>query len=149
MAPAWLFVLSVFANVFCAAVNVYTWRLGYPLWAFAGREFGTVHREYLARLTPVITVPHVVMFFASLGAAIWPVRGMAWWKGWVVFGLDTAVIAVSVLLAGPVHDRFARRGFDEVGLRRLVRVSAWRSAMMFMATGLLLWQVAKVASAVA
>ena len=137
MAAAFFFGVSLFANVFCAAVNLYTWRLGYPLWGFAGREFGAVHREYLARLTPVITVPHVIMFFASLAEAFWRVRAMPAWEAWLVFGLDTAVIGVSVLVAGPVHDRFARAGCDEAGLRRLVRVSAWRSAMMLVACTLL------------
>ena len=144
MGRAWVFGVSMFANVFCAAVNCYTWRLGYPLWGFAGKAFGPVHREYMARLTPVITVPHVVMFFASLGAAVWPAREMPGWVGWVVFALDTAVIAVSVLVAGPVHDRFTRSGFDDAGLRRLVTVSAWRSVMMLAACGLLVWRVVRV-----
>ena len=139
---AWVFGTSVLANGFCAAVNVYTWRLGYPLWGFAGTGFAAVHREYMARLTPAITVPHVVMFLAALGAAMWRVPRMPAWVGWTVFALDTAVIAVSVLVAGPVHDRFNRVGFDAAGLELLVRVSAWRSAMMLAACALLLSRIA-------
>ena len=139
MVVAWVFAVSLFANVFCAAVNVYTWLLGYPLWGFAGAAFPAVHLEYMRRLTPVITVPHVVMFFASLAGVWWRVAGMPIWAALVVAGLDTMVIGVSVLVAGPVHDRFAREGFDAAGLRRLVRVSAWRSGMMGVSCGLLFW----------
>ena len=135
---AWVFGLSFLANVFCAAVNVYTWLLGYPLWGFAGAGFGAVHREYLRRLTPVITVPHVVMFFAGWAGVRWRLAAMPLWASFAVAGLDTAVIAFSVLVAGPVHDRFARAGLDAGGLRTLVRVSAWRSGMLAASCGLLL-----------
>ena len=135
----WVFGVSVLANVFCAAVNLYTWRLTYPLWGFAGAEFGVVHREYLRRLTPVITVPHVAMFFASWAAVWWRIAAMPLWLSLAVAGLATAVIGVSVLMAGPVHDRFTRAGLDDPGLRTLVRVSALRSGMMGVSCGLLLW----------
>ena len=139
---AWLFAISLAANVFCLAVNAYTWRLAYPLWAFAGDAFPRVHREYLARLTPVITVPHVLLFFASLGAAIRPIFGIARWSSWLVFGLDAAVVVVSIAVAGPVHDRFTRCGFDPAGLVRLVHVSAWRTVALGAACAMLLWRVA-------
>ncbi len=144
MVAGWLFGISLFANVFCAAVNVYTWLLGYPLWGYAGREFPAVHREYMRRLTPVITVPHVVMFFASLACASRRAGGMSGAQGWMVFGLDAAVIGVSIAVAGPVHDRFTRQGFDEAGLQRLVTVSAWRSAMMLTACALLAWRAVEL-----
>ena len=138
----WVFAFSLVANVFCAAVNGYTWLLGYPLWGFAGQAFPAVHREYMRRLTPVITVPHVAMFFLSWAGVWWRVAGMPAWTALAV--ADTSVIGVSVLLAGPVHDRFARTGFAGDGLRRLVRVSAWRSAMMAVSCGLLVWVLVKV-----
>ncbi len=147
MIAGWVFGVSVLANCFCAAVNLYTWRLAYPLWAFAGADFEAVHREYLRRLTPVITVPHVVMFFAGLASALRPVPKAPLWESWAVFGLDTAVIAASVGLAGPVHTRFATQGLDEAGLRRLIGVSAWRSGWMLTACGLLIWQVATLVAA--
>ena len=81
MIAGWVFGVSVFANVFCSAVNLYTWRLGYPLWGFAGAEFSAVHREYLRRLTPVITVPHVIMFLASWASVWWRIAAMPGFSG--------------------------------------------------------------------
>ena len=138
----WLFSVNLFANVFCAAVNCYTWRLGYPLWREAGPQFGRVHRTYMARLTPVITMPHVVLFFASLTYALWRPAAFSPWLAWLVLALDTAVIAVSALIAGPIHTRFTQAGFDEAALRVLLRVSAFRSGALLLACALLLFTAA-------
>ena len=144
MVGAWMFLVAGLSTVFCAAVNCYTWRIAYPLWGFCGAEFSVVHREYLRRLGPVITGPHVVMFFASLGL-VWRRPGfMSVAQAWWVFGLDAAVVVISAFVAGPVHSRFERGGLDAAGLARLVRVSAWRSGLMLGACGVLGWSLVRV-----
>lgn len=139
MAGVVMFLVALFSTVFCTAVNCYTWRIAYPLWGYTGTRFSAVHREYLRRLGPVITGPHVVMFFASLGL-LWRRPGFmsVAQAGWV-FGLDAAVVLISAGVAGPVHSRFEHEGLDGAGLRRLVRVSAWRSGLMLAACGVLGW----------
>ncbi len=136
-----LVLTAAFATFFCTAVNCYTLRLAYPLWRWVGRaEFGALHKAYLRLLSPVITFPHIVMFFAS-GALL------RWRPGWVsfteaawLFALDAGVVAVSAFWAGPIHSRFEHAGVaDEPGLRRLIQISALRSVMMLAASGLVCW----------
>jgi len=134
-----IFVLTLFATVFCAAVNGYTYQVAYPLWrSVSDAELAGMHREYLKRLWPVITVPHVVMFFAS-GALIWRrPEFVPLWVAVVVFALDAAVVVVSAVAAGPIHDRITKLGrMDEVGYRGLMSISAMRVVMMALACGLL------------
>jgi hypothetical protein len=134
-----IFVVALFATVFCAAVNGYTYQVAYPLWrSVSDAELPGMHREYLKRLWPVITVPHVVMFFAS-GAMIWrrPLF-IPLWVAVLVFALDAAVVAVSAFAAGPIHDRITKLGrMDETGYRGLMSISAMRVVMMALACGLL------------
>ena len=140
-----LFAVAVFSTFFCAAVNAYTWRIGYPLWWLVGRtEFGALHREYLRVLNPVITVPHVAMFFAT-GALLWRRPSLLpFWAAAVVFGLATLVILLSAFVAGPVHDRFGRNGaVDAAGMRLLIVISAWRTVLMLGASAVLGWAVAR------
>jgi hypothetical protein len=127
-----MFLTTVMATLFCAAVNAYTLQVAYPLWRVVGAaEFPAVHKEYLERLWLVITVPHVVMFFASLGL-IWlrPVfvpRGEAI----AVFVLAAGVVGISAFLAGPIHGRFEQTGVtDAAGYRTLIAISALRVGMM-------------------
>ena len=135
MVRDWIFGLTVFATVFCAAVNAYTYQVAYPLWRHVGGALPEVHREYLRRLWPVITVPHVVMFFAS-GALVF--LHPAWVPGWcavVVFGLDAGVVFVSAFAAGPIHDRITKAGvMDDGDYRGLMRISAARVVMMAVAS---------------
>ncbi len=133
-----LFVVVVFSTVFCAAVNAYTYKIAYPLWAFVGREkFAAVHREYLRRLDWIITVPHVVMFFSSALMICWRPQVVSLAEAIGLFGLEAVVVAVSAFAAGPVHGRFTRTGIaDEQGLQRLVRISALRMVLMAAACGL-------------
>jgi hypothetical protein len=134
-----IFVLTLFATVFCAAVNGYTYQVAYPLWrSVSDAELAGMHREYLKRLWPVITVPHVVMFFAS-GALIWRrPEFVPLWVAVVVFALDAAVVAVSAVAAGPIHDRITKLGkMDEMGYRGLMSISAMRVVMMALACGLM------------
>ena len=140
-----VFAVAVFSTFFCAAVNAYTLRIGYPLWRLVGRaEFGALHREYLRVLNPIITVPHVLMFFAD-GALLWRRPALLpMLAAVVVSGLATAVTLISAFVAGPVHDRFARNGaVDAAGMRRLIVISAWRTAMMLGASAVLGWAVAR------
>jgi len=126
-----VFLVAVLATVFCAAVNAYTLQVAYPLWRFVGVEFPAVHREYLERLWPVITLPHVVMFFAT-AALIWVRPGfVGLWEAVVVFALAAGVVGVSAFVAGPVHGRFEATGvMDADGYRWLMAVSAVRVVMM-------------------
>ncbi len=109
--PVLLLLAAAGATVFCTAVNCYTFCLAYPLWRWVGpAEFGALHRAYLRLLGPVITFPHIVMFFAS-GALL------RWRPGWLpfaqavwLFALDASVVAVSAFWAGPIHSRFERIG---------------------------------------
>ena len=138
-AGALLFLAAAFSTIFCAAVNCYTYRIAYPLWRSVSKaDFPVLHAEYLRRLTPVITLPHVVMFFSS-GALIW------WRPIWLgrldavgLFTLDAAVVVVSAFAAGPIHDRFTReREIDEAAFRRLMGISALRVSLMLTASALL------------
>jgi hypothetical protein len=135
MERVWVYLITLLATVFCAAVNAYTVQVAYPLWASVGAaEFGALHREYLRRLWPVITLPHVVMFFAS--AAMIFVR--PWFvsrsEAMAVFALDAGVVAVSAFVAGPVHTRFEQQGIaDAGGLHALIVISAVRVGMMLAA----------------
>ena len=135
-----LFALAAFSTVFCAAINAYTYRIAYPLWQWVGQQsFPALHREYLRRLTPVITVPHVVMFFSS-GLLLW-LRPpyLAPWQAGLLFALDAGVVLVSAAAAGPIHTRFEReRTLDPVAFARLLRISALRTGMMLAACVLLL-----------
>jgi hypothetical protein len=140
MATVWVFVVTLISTVFCAAVNAYTLQVAYPLWASVGAaEFGGFHSDYLRRLWPVITLPHVVMFFAS-AALIWRHPGFITERMAVsVFALDAAVIGISAFVAGPVHDRFTRQGrMDVHGLKRLLKVSVFRVVLMLAACGVLI-----------
>lgn len=138
-----LFVVVCGSTVCCGAVNFYTWVVGYPLWRYVGAEdFGSLHKEYLRRLWPVITLPHVVMFFASAALIRWRPGFVGGASAAAVFGLDAGVVAVSALVAGPVHSRFERTGvWDAAGMRRLMAVSALRSGMMVVACGLVGWWI--------
>ena len=133
-----LFLVVVFATLFCAAVNAYTYQIAYPLWGFIGRsQFAAVHREYLRRLDWIITVPHVVMFFSS-GLMIWLHPSFTSLSETIsLFALEAAVVGVSAFAAGPVHGRFTRTGIaDEAGLRLLIRISALRFILMTAACGI-------------
>jgi hypothetical protein len=138
MMPAVLFAIAAFSTIFCTAVNAYTYRLAYPLWRHVGqRDFATLHREYLRLLTPVITLPHIVMFFAS-AALIWrrPVC-LSQPSAIVLFALNATVVAVSAFWAGPIHTRFTRTAsLDERGLKSLVRISALRTVLMLAASAI-------------
>ncbi len=135
-----IFVVTMFATVFCAAVNGYTYQVAYPLWRSVGEgEMAGLHEEYLRRLWPVITVPHVVMFFASAALMVWRPGFVPLWSAVLVFALDAAVVVVSAFAAGPIHDGITKRGvITEAGYRGLMRISAMRVVMMALATGLML-----------
>lgn len=139
MPQTWLFALATFSTFFCTAVNAYTLTIGYPLWGFVGNaEFGVLHREYLQRLNSVITIPHVVMFFATGGLVVWRPAFIGLVNVWAVAALAWAVVGVSAFVAGPVHDRFSRQGHvDEPGMSLLIRISLGRTLMMLAASVLL------------
>ena len=147
--PVALFLLAAFATIFCTAVNCYTLRLAYPLWRWVGRaEFGELHKAYLRLLGPVITFPHIVMFFSSAALVRWRPIGFSRAQALLLFLLDALVVAVSAFSAGPIHSRFERqRAPDEPGLRRLIRISALRSVLMLVASGLVCWRLLKALSA--
>ena len=134
-----IFMVAVFATLFCAAVNAYTYQVAYPLWRSVGAaELPALHSEYLRRLWPVITVPHVVMFFAS-GALILrrPIFLPLWWAV-VLFGLEAGVVIVSAFAAGPIHGRITKLGvLEDAGYRRLMGISLMRVVMMALACGLI------------
>ena len=102
-------------------------------------SFAALHREYLRQLNPVITVPHVVMFFSSGALLVWRTALLSLPVAATTFSLNTVVILVSAFVAGPVHDRFTRqRHLDEAGLRSLITVSALRSILMLLSSSLYL-----------
>jgi hypothetical protein len=139
MAGRIVYVVAMMAMVFCAAVNAYTLQVAYPLWRVVGAgEFGAVHREYLRRLWPVITVPHGLMFLATAGL-IWVRPGFVP-RGEAVglFLLAAGVVGISAFVAGPIHGRFERTGvLDAAGYRVLMAVSVARVVMMVAACGVL------------
>ncbi len=134
-----IFIVAILSTVFCAAVNAYTYRLAYPLWRWVGpREFGALHTEYLRLLTPVITVPHVLMFFACGALIFLRPAYMARWEAVALFTLAATVVGVSAWIAGPVHSQIERTGvLDDAGFTRLMTVSAGRVGMMMLSCGLL------------
>ncbi len=140
-----LFALATFSTFFCAAINAYTLRLAYPLWRVVPPEdFAALHREYLRRLTPVITFPHIVMFFSSALLLRWRPASFGLRDAVLLFALDAGVVAVSAFVAGPVHSRFERTGcLDALGLTLLIRISALRTVLMLAAAGLLCMQIAR------
>ena len=130
----WIFVVTVFATLFCAAVNAYTYQVAYPLWKEAGEGLAEVHRAYMRRLGPVITLPHVVMFFASGALLFWHPASMHGWAAGVVFCLDAGVVVVSAFGAGPIHGRISKLGvMADEDYRGLMRISAARVVMMAVA----------------
>jgi hypothetical protein len=138
MVREWVFLVTVFATVFCTAVNAYTYQVAYPLWRHVDGALPGVHREYLRRLWPVITVPHVVMFFASGALMFLRPASIAAWCAVPVFCLDAAVVVVSAFAAGPIHDRITRMGvMDDRDYRGLMRISAARVVMMALSCAIL------------
>ena len=134
-----LLIAAVFSTFFCTAVNAYTLRLAYPLWRYVQPDsFTTLHAAYLRLLGPVITLPHIVMFF-STAALLWRrPAGMSLTEAWLVFGCAAAVVLLSAVVGGTVHGRFARTGvLDEAGMRHLLALSWTRSLLMFAASGML------------
>ena len=144
-----LFLVAAFATIFCTAVNCYTLRLAYPLWRWVGpAEFGPLHKAYLRLLGPVITFPHIVMFFASGALLRWRPDWLSFVDAASLFALDAGVVAVSAFRAGPIHSRFERdAALDETGLRRLLHISALRSVAMLAASGAVCWWLARALSA--
>ncbi len=140
-----LFALAIFSTFFCTAVNAYTLRIAYPLWrAVPPEAFAAHHREYLRRLTPVITLPHIVMFFSSASLLRWRPSSFRLRDAVVLFVLDAGVVAVSAFAAGPIHSRFERTGhLDPAGLTLLLRISALRTVSMLAASGLLCLRIAR------
>jgi hypothetical protein len=138
MAERLVFLVTMVTTVFCAAVNAYTLQVGYPLWRVAGPEFAAVHREYLERLWPVITLPHVVMFFASATMMWWRPAFVGRWEAVAVFTLNATVVVVSAFGAGPIHGRFEQNGvMDAQGYSALIGISALRVVLMVTACGVL------------
>jgi hypothetical protein len=135
MVRVWVYVVTFFATAFCGAVNAYTLQLMYPVWrVLDAPNFAALHRDYLERLWPVITLPHVVMFFASAAmifARPWFVSRS---EAIAVFVLAAAVVGISAFVAGPVHTRFEQQGAaDAAGLDALIVISAARVLMMIAA----------------
>ena len=143
--PGSLFTLATFSTFFCTAVNAYTLRIAYPLWRTVPLEaFAALHREYVRRLTPVITFPHIVMFFSSALLLRWRPGSFSLRDAVVLFALDAGVVAVSAFAAGPIHSRFKRTGhLDAPGLIYLLRISVLRTILMLAASGLLCLRIAR------
>ena len=131
-----LMIVATVSTVFCLAVNAYTLRIAYPLWRTIPEvAFATVHREYLRLLGPVITFPHIVMFFstAAVVARRMPVLSPA--SAWLGCGCAWIVVGVSAFAAGPIHTRFTRNGrIDAQGLSLLLGISAMRTLLLLAAT---------------
>jgi hypothetical protein len=130
-----MFLTTVVATLFCAAVNAYTYQVAYPLWRSVGAgSFKEVHQAYLELLWPVITLPHVVMFFASAGLMWWRPSFVPRGEAVAVFVLAAGVVGISAFVAGPIHGRFEQTGMaDEAGMRALIAISAARVGMMMAA----------------
>lgn len=137
MAVLTLYLVAAFATVFCAAINAYTLCVAYPLWRYVGAaDFATLHQNYLRVLGPVITFPHIVMFFASAALLRWRPGWFSLREALWLFALDAAVVVVSAFWAGPIHSGFERAGvLDAGGLHWLLVISGLRTAMMLGACG--------------
>ncbi len=135
-----LYAIAAFSIIFCTAVNCYTWQIAYPLWRTLGREaFPTLHADYMERLTWIITVPHIVMFFSTLLLIVFPLTPRHRASAIILFALVAIVIAVSAFVAGPVHGRFLRnQARDEPGMILILRVSALRVILMLLASAIIL-----------
>ncbi len=134
--PAALLVLATVSTVFCLAVNSYTLRIAYPLWRTLPDEaFAPLHREYLRLLGPVITFPHIVLFFADAALLHWrpPILPAA--SAWLACTCAWIVVAISAFAAGPIHDRFTRNDrIDQPGMAALLGISAARTLLLLAAT---------------
>ena len=142
--------LALLSTILCLAVNAYTYRIAYPLWreTTAG-DFPRIHAAYLRLLTPIITLPHVAMFFANTYLALKPPSWLPRTSATAIFILTTLVILLSAFVAGPIHDRFQRTAtHDAPGLETLIRLSALRTLLMALATAILLVHLSKALSAI-
>lgn len=127
-----VYLTTLIATLFCAAINAYTYQVMYPVWrTLDAPNFVALHRDYLDRLWPVITVPHVVMFFASAALIALRPAFVSRGEAIAVFALDAGVVVLSAFWAGPIHGRFEQQHFaDAAGLRTLIVISLARTAMM-------------------
>ena len=147
-APA-LFLVAVFSTFFCTAINAYTLRLAYPLWRHVQSDsFKTLHAAYLRLLGPVITFPHIVMFF-STAALLWRrPAACTLAEASVVFALAATVVLLSAVIGGAVHGRFSRTGLrDEPGMQQLILLSWSRTLLLLAASWILcriLWTTLRV-----
>ena len=135
-----LYAVAAFSTIFCASVNCYTWQIAYPLWRSLGPQaFPRLHADYMSRLTWVITVPHIVMFFSTFLLIVFPLTPPHRASAILLFVLVDLVIAVSAFVAGPVHDRFLRnQARDEPGMTLILRISALRVGLMLLASAIIL-----------
>ncbi len=135
-----LVAVSAGSVLFCTAVNCYTYCIAYPLWRSVGKaEFPILQAEYMRRLPPVITFPHILAFLSTGALAFLRPTWLSAGTDLYLFSAVTIVILLSALVAGPVHGRFERhRSIDERGMRLLIRVSAIRSILLLLASVLLL-----------
>ena len=136
--------LALLSTIVCLAVNAYTYRIAYPLWREATpADFPRIHAAYLRLLTPIITLPHIAMFFSTAYLALRPAPWLPRPAAIAVFSLATLVILLSAFLAGPIHDRFTRNAaLDPTGLEHLIRLSALRTVLMSVSTAILLRSLA-------
>ena len=141
-----VFIATLLSVVFCWAVNCYTLRITYPLWGTLDpANFGRTHAEYMRRLTPVVTLPHIAMFFSSMALLRWRPTTVTPRDAVLIFLLGTTVILISAFIAGPVHARYtSQAAIDVDGQQILLRVSLWRVLLMTAATGLVLRPVLAV-----
>ena len=132
--------LALLSTIVCLAVNAYTYRIAYPLWRHTTPEdFPTIHTAYLSLLTPIITLPHIAMFFANAYLALEPPPWLPRPQAAAIFILTTSVILLSAFVAGPIHDRFQRSAtLGPPGLERLIHLSAIRTLLMAAATTIFL-----------
>jgi hypothetical protein len=116
-------VALVAATAVHAGFQVTVSRLVYPaLAAVPPQSWATGHALHSRRITPLVAVIYLLVLVTVAGALVGSRTGATL----VAAGASLAVLAVTALLAAPLHRRLGQ-GHDPALLHRLTRVDRWRS----------------------
>ena len=106
-----------------AGFQVTVSRLVYPvLAAVPPQSWATRHALHSRRITPLVAVIYLLVLVTVAGA----LTGSRTAATLLAAGASLAVLAVTALLAAPLHRRLGQR-HDPAVLHRLIRVDRWRS----------------------
>ena len=116
-------VALVAATAVHAGFQVTVSRLVYPaLTVVPPQSWANRHALHARRITPLVAVIYLLVLVTVAGA----LAGSRTAATLLAAGASLAVLAVTALLAAPLHRRLGQ-GHDPVVLHRLIRVDRWRS----------------------